>query len=145
MSANDSILAQTLKTQRRIGRLAKYEHGLTLEAIASESGIPYATVRSYFSQAKNVRLAELPITNFVRMIGVIPDDLLDQLLNPADRHLERNEDEDDELDDLADRADEVAREVRRARHPRSPGGTEIIAIEEERIKRLTKGLRRKAA
>jgi predicted transcriptional regulator len=145
MATNDSILARTLKTQKRIGRLAKNEFGLTLESIAFESGIPYATVRSYFSQAANVRLAELPISNFVKLIGVIPDALLSQLLDPADRHLERNEDEDEELDDLADKADEIAREVRRARHPKSPGGVEIIAIEEERIKRLAQGLRRNAA
>jgi hypothetical protein len=145
MSANDRILARTLATQQRIGRLAKNEYGLTLECISFESGIPYATVRSYFSQAKNVRLAELPISNFVKLIGVIPDELLSQLLSPADRHLAHDADEDSDLDDLADKADEVAREVRRARHPKSPGGTEIIAIEEERIKRLTRGLRRKAA
>jgi hypothetical protein len=145
MSSNDSILARTLKTQQRIYRLAKHNHGLTMEIIAEESGIPCSTVKSYFSQAKNIRLAELPISNFVKLIGVIPDELLSQLLEPADRHLAHDADEDSDLDDIGDKADEVAREVRRARHPRSPGGTEIIAIEEERIKRLTRGLRRKAA
>lgn len=145
MSSNDNILQMTLKAQKRIGRLAKNEYGLTLESIAFESGIPYSTIRSYFNQAKNVRLAEIPISNFVKLIGVIPDELLSQLLDPADRHLAHNEGEDGDMDDIGDIADEVAREVRRARHPKSPGGTEIIAIEEERIKRLTRGLRRAAA
>lgn len=144
MSSNDNILQQTLKAQKRIGRLAKNEYGLTLESIAFESGIPYSTIRSYFNQAKNVRLAELPLSNFIKLIGVIPDELLSQLLNPADRHLAHNEDEDADLDDLAEVAAEVEREVRRARRPDSPGGTEIIAIEEELIKRKMRNLRRAA-
>jgi hypothetical protein len=145
MAHHDRILALTLATQRRIGRLAKNNFGLTLEAISTESGIPYSTVRSYFSQQKNFRLAEIPVTAFVKLCGVIPDELLSQLLDPADRHLAHNGDEDHDLDDLGDKADEVAREVRRARRPDSPGGTEIIALEEERIKRMARGLKVKAA
>jgi hypothetical protein len=145
MSQNDRIRSLTLATQKRIGRLAKNEYGLTLELIASESGIPYATVRNYFSQQKNFKHAELPVSAFVKLCGVIPDDLLSQLLDPADRHLAHNHDEDHDLDDLGDKADEVAREVRRARRPDSPGGTEIIALEEERIKRMARGLKVKAA
>lgn len=145
MAHTDRILSLTLATQRRIGRLAKRDYGLTLEAIAAESGIPYSTVRSYFSQQQNFRLSEIPITAFVKLCGVIPDQLMSQLLDPADRHLVHNGDEDHDLDDLGDKADEVAREVRRARRPDSPGGTEIIALEEERIKRLARGLKVKAA
>lgn len=149
MSHTDSILSDTLKTQRRIGRLAKHEYGLTFETISEESGVSLSTVKSYFTQAKNVRPAEIPMSKFVRFIGVIPDELLSQLLAPGDRHLAPNEDGDEDLDDLAEAAAEVEAEVRRARHPKSPGGVEIIAIEEERIKRAQQRLcrprRRRAA
>lgn len=137
----NSILEQTLDTQRDIGRLIQADTKMSLKTIAQDSGIPYSTVCTYFSQEANLRLAELPLSNYVRLVGVLPDDWLSRLLDPADRHLAQNGDADNEFDDLADKADEVAREVRRARHPRSPGGTEIIATEEERIRHLTRALR----
>jgi hypothetical protein len=145
MAHTDRIQALTVETQRTIGRLAERDYGLTLKRISMDSGIPYGSVRNYFSQAHNAPLAELPLSAFIKLIGVIPDRLLSQLLDPADRHLAQNEDDDSELDDLADVADAVAREVRRARHPHSPGGTEIITVEEDNIKQLARGLRRAAA
>ena len=145
MAHSDRILAQTLDTQRRIGRLAARDYGLTIKRISLDSGMPYNTVRSYFSQAHDVRLTELPVSAFVKLCGVIPDELLSQLLAPADRHLEADdEDEDSAYDDLAELASDVERVVRQARHPNSPGGVEIIAIEEERIKRAKQKLQRKA-
>lgn len=140
LHVDDEISRETRKTQRRIFRLAKHNHGLTRKAIAIDSGIPYSTLGGY---EKGLQI--MPITAVVRLVGVIPDDLLSQLFSPADRHLERDEDDEDSaLDDLGDIADEVAREVRQARHPHSPGGTEIIAIEEERIKRAARGFKRRA-
>lgn len=145
MAHADRILHVTLETQRRIGRLAARDHGLSLKAISIDSGIPISTIRSYFGQG-DVKLSELPISAFVKLCGVIPDELLSQLLAPADRHLEADdEDEDAEFDDLADHGDNLARLVRQARHPASPGGTEIIAIEEEQIKRAVSGYGRKRA
>lgn len=142
MANCDRITQLTLAAQRRIFRLAARDHGLSLKIISADSGVPYTTVRTY--AGNNGAQAVMSIPAFIKMVGVIPDALLSQLLDPADRHLEANDD-DNELDDLADRADEVAREVRRARHPASPGGTEIIAIEEERIKRLARSLRPRVA
>ena len=145
MPRENSILEQTLDTQRRIGRLAQHDYGLTLKRIAHDSGVPYSTVCSYFTQERDIRPAEIPMSNYVRFIGVIPDELLSQLLSPGDRCLAVTEDADDDLDDLGDKAGELEAEIRRARHPKSPGGTEIIAIEEERIKRKMSALGRRAA
>lgn len=141
MPRENSILEQTLETQRAIGGLIQAHPMMSFKTVAADSGIPYSTFCTYFSQELNLKLAELPMSNFVRLIGVIPDEWMSHLLDPADRHLAHNGDEDSEFDDLADKADEVAREVRRARHPRSPGGTEIIAKEEARIRQLTRALR----
>lgn len=137
-----TIEREILRAQSRIFRLAERDHGLSFKALALDSGIPYDTLRTYAGN-KGAQ-AMMPVSALCKLVGVIPDELLSHLLDPADRHIVPNDD-DDELDDLADIADEVAREVRRARHPKSPGGTEIIAIEEERIKRKARSLRRRAA
>ena len=145
MPRENSILEQTLDTQRDIGAFIHSNPMMSLKTVAADSGIPYSTLCTYFSQERDIRLAELPMSNYVRLIGVVPDEQLSKLLDPGDRHLAHNGDEDNEFDDLADKADEVAREVRRARHPKSPGGTEIIAKEEAKIRQLTRALRLTAA
>ncbi len=141
MTHNDRIATLTLRGQAAMFRRAEREDGLTLKAISIDSGIPYETLRSYAGHKGAP--AMMPLSAVNRLAGVIRDNLLSLPFEIADRHLAPNDD-DDELDDLGDAADEVAREVRRARHPASPGGTEIIAIEEHRIKELARGLRRRA-
>lgn len=136
----DRIISLVLQAQSRIFRLAERNHGLTLKAISLDSGIPYDTIRSYAGH-KGAQV-QMPISALVKLAGVIPDDLLSHLLEPADRHIVRNADDDSDLDDLGDSADEVSRLVRRARHPSSPGGTEIIAIEEAAIKLAARKLGR---
>ena len=141
MANGDRITAEVLKAQNRIFRLAQRDHGLTLKAISIDSGIPYNTIRCY--AGNNAEQSVMSIPALIKLIGVIPDDLLSQLLELGDRHLEKDEDEDSEYDDLADHGDNLARLVRQARHPASPGGTEIIAVEEEQIKRAARGYGRK--
>jgi hypothetical protein len=144
MAHNDRITALTLTAQRRIFRLAQRDHGLTLKAISIDSGIPYNTIRCY--AGNNGEQSVMSVPALIKLIGIIPDELLSQLLAPADRHLESDdEDEDTEFDDLADHGDNLARLVRQARHPASPGGTEIIAVEEDQIKRAACGYGRKKA
>jgi hypothetical protein len=142
MAHSDRITALTIAAQRRVFRLAARDHGMTLKAISLDSGIPYNTLRAYAGNSGEPSVMSLP--SFIKLCGVIPDVLLSQLLELADRHLEQDEeDEDTEFDDLADHGDNVARLVRQARHPASPGGTEIIATEEEKIRAAVKGYGRK--
>lgn len=139
---SDRITRLTLEAQNRVFRLASRDHGLTLKAISQDSGVNYDTLRSYAGHKGEPAVMSLP--SFIKLCGVIPDALLSQLLELADRHLEQDEeDEDTEFDDLADHGDNVARLVRQARHPASPGGTEIIATEEEKIRSAVKGYGRK--
>jgi hypothetical protein len=140
MHVDDEISRQTRSTQRRIFRLARHNHGLVRKAISIDSGIPYSSLTGYANGS-----VLMPVTAVIRLAGVIPDDLLSQLFAPADRHLVPDEDDDSDLDDLGGVADEIASEVRKARHPKSPGGVEIIAIEEERIRRKAAELRRRVA
>ena len=142
MAHGDRITAMTLAAQKRVFRLAARDHGLTLKAISLDSGIPYNTLRCYAGNNGEQSVMSLP--SFVKLCGIIPDELLSQLLAPADRHLEQDEeDEDAAFDDLAEHAGEVERLVRKARHPNSPGGTEIIAVEEEHIRRAAQRFGRK--
>src|SRR5690349_10894323 len=108
MASSDRITAVTLATQRRVFRLANRDHGLTLKMISIDSGIPYNTIRSY--AGNNAEQSVMSLPNFIKLCGIIPDELLSQLLDPADRHLEKDEDDEDaEFDDLGDAGDNVAR------------------------------------
>lgn len=142
MTANHRIMTQTLKAQATMFRLAEREHGLTLKAISLDTKIPYETLRSW--KGNKGAQAMMPVWSISALAGVIPDELLSLLVDAGDRHLVHNDD-DDELDDTADVADEYARAVRRARHPKSPGGCEIISLEEEQINRIGRKLKRRAA
>jgi oligoendopeptidase F len=140
----DRITRLTLEAQARVFRLAERDFGLSKKRIAIDSGINYETIRSYAGTKEAQAVMSLP--SFIKLCGVIPNELLSQLLELADRHLEMDEeDEDTEFDDLADHGDNLARLVRQARHPNSPGGTEIIATEEEGIRAAMNKYGRKKA
>lgn len=144
MSRDNRILTLTLETQKRIGRLALRDHGLHLKTISLESGIPYSSVIAYFSQANDVRLTEIPITVFVKLIGVIPDYLLSQLLAPADRHIAENGCDDGDHDTLAENCISFASKHARARHPQSPEGVEIAPCEDSDLTAARRQLKARA-
>lgn len=131
-----------LDAQSRIFRLAEHDHGLTLKAISIDSGIKYETLRSY--KGDKGAQAMMPVSALCKLVGVVPDELLSHLLDPVGRHIVQDDD-DSGLDTLGDDADAVAAEVRRARAPQSPGGVEIVDIEEARIRQKALRLRRKVA
>lgn len=131
-----------LKAQSRIFRLAQRDCGLCLKAISLDSGIPYATLRTYAGN-KGAQ-AMMPVSALLKLVDVIPDELLSHILAPVNRHIV-HDDDDGCLDRLGDDADSVAAEIRKARSPHSPGGTEIVDIEEARIRAKALRLARKAA
>jgi hypothetical protein len=139
MAHDDRITRLTRIAQRDIFRLSEFDFDLSLKAISSRAGIPYSTVRTYASGD-----AIMPITAVSRLVGVVPDELLSRLLDPVNRQIV-HDDDDSALDALGDDADAVAAEIRRARSPTSPGGTEIVDIEEARIRAKALRLRRKVA
>ena len=69
--------------QRRVGRIAN-KHGLTFKAISLDSGIPLATVYSYFSGG-DAETHILPVTALASLFGVLPDDWLSILFEPEGR------------------------------------------------------------
>jgi hypothetical protein len=141
MAHEDRIMALTLGTQRRIGRLAERDHGLSLKAISLDSGIPYNTIRSYFGQSDGMAQAVLPVTALVKLIGVVPDYLLSQLLDPAHKRIADQNDGDDDHDTLAANCIDFASRTAAARHPDGPGGVEITEDEDRELRQSRQRLR----
>jgi hypothetical protein len=131
-----------LRAQATMFRLALRDFGLTLKSISIDSGIGYEALRTYVG-TKGAQ-SMMPVSALCRLVGVVPDELLSHLLDPVGRQIV-HDDDDSELDALGDDADAVAAEIRRARSPNSPGGTEIVDIEEARIRAKALRLRRKVA
>lgn len=133
MAHDDRIVSLVLDAQRRIGRLAERDYGLSLKAISLDTGIPYPSVRSYLGQG-DVKLAVMPVPVMLKLVGVIPDDLLSQLLDPVKRCIVRTDDSDEpDYDAIGQGALELAGEVQKSRRPDSPGGTNIVPIEKQAI------------
>jgi hypothetical protein len=129
MASDDRISFLVLEAQKRIFRLAERNHGLKLKTISLDSGIPYNSIRGY-AAGETV----LPVPAMLKLVDVVPDELLSQLLEPVQRCLMPTDNGGDhDLDALGEDADAVATEVRRARRPDSPGGTNIHPIERSAI------------
>lgn len=81
MATNPEISRQ-LDLQRRVFRVATdpMRYGLTLKVIAFDSGIPDSTLRTYADGS-----TAMPLYAFVKLCGVLPDELLSLFLSPADR------------------------------------------------------------
>jgi hypothetical protein len=129
MACDDRISLLTLEAQQRVFRLAERNHGLKLKTISLDSGIPYNTIRSY-SHGEAV----MPLPAFLKLVDVIPDELLSQLLDPVKRCIVRAEEGDEpDYDAIGQGALELAGEVQKSRRPDSPGGTNIVPIEKQAI------------
>lgn len=132
-----------IQAQARIFRFAARDHGLSLKAISLDSGIKYETLRSYAGNKDET--AMMPVSALCKLVGVIPDELLSQLMEPVGRCLVPTESDDEpDLDALGEDADALATEVRRARKPNSLAGTNIHPLERKAILGKARKLRRVA-
>lgn len=89
----DPLTVRTLEIQKDVFRLAEFDHGLTRKAIADKSGLNYDTLGTYARGQSS-----LPVPALIRLCDVLPDHLLSRLLDPAARHIARNEDESDPIE-----------------------------------------------
>jgi hypothetical protein len=133
MAHEDKMMSHVLDAQKRIGRLAERDYGLSLKKISLESGIPYPTIRSYFSQARDVRLAEMPVSALCKLVDVIPDELLSHMLQPVGRLIDRCP-EDDDHDVTAENCIQFLTRKQKAHHPESPAGVDIAPCESDELK-----------
>lgn len=127
--ATDPEILRMLDLQRRVFRVAcdPLRYGLTLKVIGCDSGIPDSTLRTY---ADGQCAMSLPA--FVKLCGVLPDELLSLLLPENKRLVSISADSDH--DGLAALCIDYAAEVGRARSPNSPAGVEISDCEDDTLK-----------
>lgn len=116
-------------------RLAARDHGLDRSAIHLETGIPKGTLKSWgCTTSDKVLFAVIPLTGLRQLVRVIPDELTSLLFSGTDKHVATDPGDEGDLDELAEAASELVGEHVRARSPSSPGGTNIVPIEREKIK-----------
>lgn len=136
--ANLSNLARnSVALQQEMFRLAEHEHGLSLTVLSRTRGIALSTLKDWASgntQMPAWALGELRI----------PDDLTSLVLSPYAKHVGTDEEGDPDPDELAEEALGLAREVAIARSPNSPGGSRIVPIERERIRKKARRVTPKA-
>jgi hypothetical protein len=137
MANDDRISFLVLEAQRRIFRLAERNHGLKLKTISLDSGIPYNSVRGYASGE-----TVMAIPAMLKLVGVIPDDLLSHLVEPVGKQLVDSEGDDGDHDTLASNCVQFIGTHGRARHPNSPAGVDIADCEEKALRAGRAKLRR---
>jgi len=124
--ADMCVISQRMREeQKRIFRIATdpMRYGLTLKAIAIDSGIPFSTLRTYADGS-----AIMPITAVFKLCKALPTELLSLIL-PEGLAITANGERIDH-DDMAAKALDYSMEYARARHPDSPAGVQIAACEE---------------
>lgn len=139
MAHDDRISLLVREAQKRIFRLAERDQGLSLKAIHLDSGIPYNSIRGY---ASGETIMAIPA--MLKLVGVIPDELLSQLLEPVSKCIADTGTDDGDHDTLASNCIDFASRTARARHPDSPGGVEIVPSEDKELRQTRRQLRAKA-
>lgn len=97
--------------------------GMSLKAIAFDSGLSYSTVLSYFPGERNAVPNAIPVAALRRLTGVIPADLLSLLL-PDGWQIVRAPESIDH-DALCDQVVDYLARKQAAHHPESENGVAI--------------------
>lgn len=126
---------ETKANQGELFRLAERDYGLTIAALATETGISESALKSY-AQSNIFARAKMPLWVFAELCKVIPDDVTSIMLRPADKCVLTLLPQDDDLDKLTAEAVEFAADKLR----READGT-VCHIDRaalaERARRLT--------
>lgn len=109
-----------LDRQARVFRIAcdPKRYGLSLKLIAIDSGLHYDSVRHYAAGE-----TALPLSAFVALMGVVPDELLSLLL-PDGRAVVQVPEHIDH-DEIADAVADYLHEKNAAHHPESEAGRDL--------------------
>ena len=128
MKSEDRIVAALLGLQADVFRIAfdPLRYGLTFKRVQLATGIPASTLRTY-TDGK----AEMPLSAFYKLVGVVPDELLSMLL-PDGRVIVRAPETIDH-DEMADLFRDYLAEKDHSHHPESEAGREIGPNENERL------------
>lgn len=100
MRDRDGTNQEVLAAQAAMFRAAERDHGLTLKAIASETGIPLSTLQSWVRDNIFAR-AKISLPDFVTLCAILPDDCTSLILEPVGKHVGSMDDGDGCIDELA--------------------------------------------
>ena len=90
MTDRDGTNREVLAAQAEMFRIAERDHGLTLKAIATETGIKLTTLQTWCVGNIFAR-ARIGLPDFVTLCRVLPDDCTSLVLEPAGKHVGSNE------------------------------------------------------
>lgn len=112
---------------------------IAMKAVSFDSGIPYATLLTYFPADEHKTPAQLPGSAVFALAGAIPDDLL-SLLMPTGFLIVRAPEEVDH-DEMADLVSDYLQTKQAAHRADSPGGVAIVpeedAVLDEKVAKIT--------
>lgn len=130
MASNDEIVRQRQSAIRR----EMDRRGIALKAVSYDSGIPYATLLSYFPQEGGRDPVMLPVSALYALANTeaLPLDLLSLVLPAGNLIVKAPEAVDHDEASSAMRAYLKAKDE--AHHPDSPGGRDIAPCEDERLR-----------
>lgn len=137
---DETNIVRILKGRQCSMRKEMDRRGITLKAVSFDSGIPYSSLLSYFPDEKAERdPALMPVSAQYALCGVIPEDILSQLL-PEDRRIVRVPEALDH-DEVSEKLQDWLREKERSHRPDSECGPAIGPNEDNVLKGKFAGLR----
>ena len=101
---------------------------IPLKQVSFDSGVPYATLLTYFPVEGSREPAMMPVCALYSLVGAVPADLLSLLLPPGHAILRVPEELDH--DECTHRVQEYLTEKAKAHRPDSPAGREISECED---------------
>lgn len=130
MASNDEIVRQRQSAIRR----EMDRRGIALKAVSYDSGIPYATLLSYFPQEGGRDPVMLPVSALYALANTeaLPLDLLSLVLPAGNLIVKAPESVDHDEASSAMRSYLKAKDE--AHHPDSPGGRDIAPCEDEHLR-----------
>jgi transcriptional regulator with XRE-family HTH domain len=120
-----------LNRQMTLFRLAERDHGFSQQLLSAETGIcttslsEYATGKTKLSLSALLKIASIPH---------FPASLLSILFEGTGRCVVNQGTDDGDHDTLAENCNAFASKTARARHPGSPGGIEIVPVEDRELR-----------
>lgn len=123
----------TIIRQRQLGMRREMDRrGISLKQVSFDSGVPYATLLSYFPAEGSRDPAVMPASAIYCLTGVLPSDILSLLL-PAG-HLIVQAPEGIDYDEVEEAARDFLAAKGRAHHPESPAKREISDCEGDELR-----------
>ena len=123
---------ETKAAQADLFRIAERDHGLTITALARETGLSEAALRSY--NAPNIfARAKMPLWVFVRLAAVIPDDVMSIVFEPVGKCLTSCETPDGDAHALARDGGEYNVAYLNATDPSSEAGQDLSPRERAQL------------